>query len=69
MRREAELAEGGIKEATPLGVVALIEIKSDGDMIANVDGLQNSGGSALWGIDIVGVVRRRCHGGGGGCGS
>jgi hypothetical protein len=39
VRREPKLAEGGVKETPPLGVVALINIEGDRDMVTDVDGL------------------------------
>jgi hypothetical protein len=72
MAGEPELAEDRIQETTPLGVVALVEIKSDGDMGTDVDDLDDRGGGGRRRIEIgiEGLVR--VMGGGshgcGGCG-
>ena len=65
--REPKLAEGRVKETPPLGVVALIKIEGDGDMVMDVDGLQNGGSGRLGRLDLrvkggVRVVGGGSHG-------
>ena len=43
MALEAELAEGGVEEVTPLAVVAFIHINDDMDMVADGDALDLGG--------------------------
>jgi hypothetical protein len=38
---ESELADEGIKEALPFGVIGFREVEFNWDMVANVDGLQH----------------------------
>jgi hypothetical protein len=67
---QAELAENGIKEATPLGVVGFVEIQHHRNVGADVDNLDDRGSSGVREreIRVVGVVGGRSHGrGGGGC--
>jgi hypothetical protein len=44
VRREAEFAEGGFKERSPLAVVGLGQVENNRDMGANVDGLNDVSG-------------------------
>jgi hypothetical protein len=69
---EPKLAQDRIEEATPLGVVAILEIESCGDMVTDVDDLNNRGGDRRGGIEIsiegvIGVIGGGGHGCGGGC--
>jgi hypothetical protein len=68
MRREAELGEGGIEEALPLGVVAVFKIKMHRNVVPDVDGL-NDGGRGGIRLDVVVGGVRVVGGGRHGCGS
>ena len=45
MRPEAELAKDRIKEAPPLGVIGLLEVKDDWNVVPDVELLDDGGGS------------------------
>jgi hypothetical protein len=47
MADEAKFAEDRVKKAAPLAVIRLKEIKKNGDMVADVDGLQHGEGGRL----------------------
>jgi hypothetical protein len=62
MAKEAKLAKNRVKKTSPLAVVRLKEIKEDGDVIANVDGLQDGEGCRLRRVK-EGIGGAGCRGG------
>jgi hypothetical protein len=58
MGGEPKLANEGVKEFSPFGIVGLKETKFDGNMMADIDGLQDGGGGRLDdGVAAIGGLR------------
>jgi hypothetical protein len=64
VRRQAELAENTVEEASPLGIVGLLGVEEDGNMVTDVELLEHGRGRRR----EDGLVGAGVRGGGGGVG-